>query len=200
MAILRPAFMLVLLFTLLTGIAFPFAFTGVATALAPDLANGSLIRSQGRVIGSALIGQSFYSPRYFASRPSATSGPDPKDSSKTIALPDNAAASGGSNLAPTSKALLDRVKAAVAAAGPTPVPGDSVTTSASGLDPDISPANAARQVPRVAAARHLPVAQVQALLDAHVQDRLFGLIGEPHVNVLALNRALDALPQTAAIR
>jgi K+-transporting ATPase ATPase C chain len=192
-ATLRPAFTLIVLFTILTGLIFPMAFTGAATAIAPFQANGSLLTRNGVVIGSALIGQNFTAPRYFHPRPSATTAPDPKDSTKTVPAPYNASSSNASNLGPTSKALLDRVKGDVAANGPAPVPADMVTTSASGLDPDISPENAARQVARVAAARHLPAAQIQALLDAHTQGRVFGLIGEPHVNVLAVNLALDAL-------
>ena len=144
------------------------------------------------MVGSALIGQSFAADRYFHGRPSATTDTDPNDPSKTIAAPYNASSSGGSNLGPTSKALLDRVTADVAANGPAPVPADMVTTSASGLDPDISPANAARQVARVAAARRLPEERVRALVAAHTEGRLFGLLGEPRVNVLALNLALDA--------
>lgn len=178
---LRPAFTLIAVFTLLTGLAFPFAFTGFATGLVPGLAGGSLITQGGHVIGSSLIGQAFTKPGYFHGRPSAT----------TPAY--NASASSGSNLGPTSKALVARVKADVAAMGATPVPADAVTTSASGLDPDISPANAERQVARVAAARHLPEDQVRALVASHVQGRFLGIFGEPHVNVLALNLALDKI-------
>jgi K+-transporting ATPase ATPase C chain len=192
MAHLRPALVLIALFTLLTGIALPLAFTGAATALVPGRANGSLLARDGQVIGSALIGQSFAADRYFHGRPSATTDTDPNDPSKTIAAPYDASSSGGSNLGPTSKALLDRVTADVAANGPAPVPADMVTTSASGLDPDISPANAARQAARVASARKLPEERLRALIAAHTEGRLFGLLGEPRVNVLALNLALDA--------
>ncbi len=192
MSHLRPAIVLVLLFTVLTGLFFPFAFTGIAEAVAPGLAGGSLMRRDGHVVGSALIGQSFTADRYFHGRPSATTDTDPADSTKTVPSPYNAASSGGSNLGPTSKALIDRVTEAAKAAGPAPVPGDELTTSASGLDPDISPENAARQVARVAAARSLPVGQVQDLLAQHTSGRLVGLVGEPRVNVLELNLALDA--------
>ncbi len=192
MAHLRPALVLIALFTLLTGIAFPLAFTGAATALVPGRANGSLIVRDGHVIGSALIGQNFAGDQYFHGRPSATTDTDPNDPSKTVPVPYDASSSGASNLGPTSKALLDRVTADVAANGPAPVPADLVTTSASGLDPDISPANAARQAARVAAARKLPEERVRALVAAHTEGRLFGLLGEPRVSVLALNLALDA--------
>ena len=191
-AYLRPAIVLVALFTLLTGIALPLGFTGAATALLPGRANGSIVARNGQVVGSTLIGQGFTSDRYFHGRPSATTDTDPNDPSKTVPSPYNASGSGASNLAPTSKALLDRVKGDLAGAGPAPVPGDAVTTSASGLDPDISPPNAARQVARVAAARKLPEDRVRALVTANTEGRLFGLLGEPHVNVLALNLALDA--------
>lgn len=189
---LRPALVLVALFTLLTGIALPLAFVGLGQAVFPFQANGSLIRRHGQVIGSALIGQDFTAAGYFWSRPSATTEPDPTDPSRTVPVPYAADNSGGSNLGPTSKALVARVRQAVAAFPTRPVPADAVTTSASGLDPDISPANAADQVARVAAARHLPVATVQALVASHTSFRLLGFIGEPRVNVLALNLALDA--------
>jgi len=178
---LRPAFVLIMAFTLLTGIAFPLAFTGLATTFVPSRAGGSLIVQNGKVIGSSLIGQDFTAARYFHGRPSATTPPY------------NASASGGSNLGPSSKALVARVRAAVALNGPAPVPADAVTTSASGLDPDISPANADRQVARIAQARGLPAAKVRALVNAHVQGRFLGIFGEPRVNVLALNRALDKI-------
>ena len=192
MSHLRPAFVLIVLFTILTGLAFPLGFSGAATALVPGLANGSLVMRGGQPIGSALIGQNFATDRYFHGRLSVTTDTDPKDSSKTIPAPYNANNSSGSNLGPTAKALIDRVRTDVAAAGAKPVPGDMVTSSASGLDPDISPENAARQVARVAAARHLPPDQLSGLVAAHSEGRLLGLIGEPHVNVLALNLALDA--------
>jgi K+-transporting ATPase ATPase C chain len=192
MAYVRPVLALILLFTLLTGVALPLAFTGAATALVPGRENGSLIEQGGKVVGSALIGQNVTSARYFHGRPSATTDTDPNDPSKTVPVPYDANSSGGSNLGPTSKALLDRVKGDVAANGPAPVPGDMVTTSASGLDPNISPANAARQLARVASARKVPEGRVRALVAQHTQGRFLGLLGEPRVNVLALNLALDA--------
>ena len=192
MSHLRPALVLVALFTVLTGLFFPFAFTGLAEAVLPGPAGGSLVQRDGHVVGSSLIGQAFTQDKYFHGRPSATTDTDPADSSKTVPSPYNAASSGGSNMGPTSKALIDRVTEAAKAAGPAPVPGDELTTSASGLDPDISPENAARQVSRVAAARSLPTAQVQELVAQHSAGRLAGLIGEPRVNVLQLNLALDA--------
>lgn len=191
MSHLRPALVLVALFTVLTGIAFPMAFVGLAEAAFPSQAGGSLVMRDGRVVGSALLGQVFTQDRYFQGRPSATLGTDPADSTKTVPSPYNAGNSGGSNAGPTSKALIERVTADVAKAGPKPVPADAVTTSASGLDPDISPANAERQVARVATARGMPEAQVRALLTENTAGRLLGLIGEPRVNVLALNLALD---------
>ena len=192
MSHLRPALVLVVLFTILTGLFFPFAFTGVAEAVVPGLAGGSLLQRDGHVVGSALLGQSFTADRYFHGRPSATTDTDPADSSKTVPSPYNAASSSGSNPGPTSKALIDRVTEGAKAAGPAPVPGDELTTSASGLDPDISPENAARQVARVASARSLPAARVQEVVAQHSAGRLAGLIGEPRVNVLELNLALDA--------
>ncbi len=192
---LRPAFMMIVLFTIVTGLAYPLAMTGIAQALFPWQANGSVVERNGVVVGSALIGQNFTKPQYFHGRPSATTEPDPKDSSKTIAVPYAADNSAGSNLGPTSKALSDRVKgdiAALQAENPgTPVPGDLVTTSGSGLDPDMSPAAAMFQAPRVAKARHLSQDQVGALVAAHTRGRFLGLLGEPRVNVLALNLALD---------
>jgi K+-transporting ATPase ATPase C chain len=183
-------------FTLLTGLAYPLAMTGIAGLIFPDQAAGSFVSKNGTVIGSSLIGQNFTKPDYFHGRPSATTDTDPNDATKTVPKPYNATASAGSNLAPTAKALADRVKTdidALKAENPgVAVPGDLVTTSASGLDPDISPEAARFQVPRVAKARKLDQANVAALVEAHVVGRLFGLIGEPHVNVLALNMALDA--------
>ena len=193
LAQLRPALVLVLLFTALTGLALPLGFVGLAEAVFQRQAGGSLVERDGALVGSALLGQVFTSDKYFQGRPSATTTPDPADSTKTVSAPYNAGNSGGSNTGPTSKALVDRVTADVEKAGDKPVPGDMLTTSASGLDPHISPANAARQVARVAAARNLPEARVQALLAEHTAGRLLGLIGEPRVDVLALNLALDAV-------
>jgi len=194
---LRPAFVLLVLFTLLTGIVYPLAVTGVAAVALPQHAGGEMITRDGVVVGSALIGQNFVSEHYFQPRPSATSAPDPKDASKTIDAPYNAGNSGGSNLGPTSQALVDRVKAAVAAKREAgwqgALPADALTTSASGLDPEISPQNAFAQVPSVAKARGLQEAKVRDLVAAHVEGRLFGVLGEPRVNVLMVNLALDAL-------
>src|ERR1700757_4391802 len=193
---IRPAILVLLALTLITGLAYPLAITGVAGAIFPKQAQGSLIEKDGKVIGSELIGQEFKSDKYFHGRPSATTAPDPADSSKTVAAPYNAANSGASNLGPTSKALNDRVKEDVEklkAENPTsPVPVDLVTTSASGLDPDISPDAALFQVPRVAKVRGLPEDKVRQLVADHTEGRLGGLLGEPRVNVLALNLALDA--------
>ena len=192
---LRPALVLVVLFTALTGIALPLGFVGAASAVLPGPAGGSLIERDGHVVGSALLGQSFTQERYFQGRPSATTMQDPAhpdDPTKTVPAPYNAANSSASNAGPTAKSLRDRVTADIASAGAKPVPGDMLTTSASGLDPDISPATAERQVARVAAARHLPPEQVEAVLARHTSGRLLGIIGEPRVNVLAANLALDA--------
>jgi potassium-transporting ATPase KdpC subunit len=193
---IRPAIVMIVCMTVLTGLAYPLAMTGIAQAIFPHQANGSLIERDGKVIGSALIGQNFAAENYFHGRPSATTDTDPNDATKTIPAPYNAANSSGSNLGPTSKALLDRVtedanKLATQNPG-TPVPMDLVTTSASGLDPDISPAAAMFQVPRVAKARNMPEEKVRQLVLDHTAGRLAGLIGEPHVNVLELNLALDA--------
>jgi K+-transporting ATPase ATPase C chain len=194
---IRPAITMIVCMTVLTGLAYPLAMTGIAQVLFPHQANGSLVSHDGKVVGSALIGQSFTGETWFHGRPSATTDTDPNDATKTIPAPYNAANSGGSNLGPTSKALIDRVTGdarTLAAENPgTPVPMDLVTTSASGLDPDISPAAALFQVPRVAKARNLPEAWVRQLVQDHTTGRLAGLIGEPHVNVLELNLALDAL-------
>ncbi len=188
---LRPAIVLIALSTALTGVAFPLLFTYAGNAILPFQAGGSLIVQNGRVIGSALIGQNFTSDRYFHGRPSALTGTDPKDPSKTVPTPYDASESGASNLAPTSKALLDRVAGDVKAYGGHDVPADAVTTSGSGLDPQISPETAALQVARVAKARHMAAADVQKIVDAHTEGRYFGLLGEPRVNVLELNLALD---------
>ena len=193
---IRPAIILLLGLTLITGLAYPLAMTAVAGVIFPKQAQGSLIEKDGKVVGSALIGQEFKSDKYFHGRPSATTAPDPNDSTKTVAAPYNAANSGGSNLGPTSKALADRVKEDVdklKAENPnSPVPVDLVTTSASGLDPDISPDGALFQVPRVAKARNMPEERVRDLVTQNTKGRLGGLLGEPRVNVLALNLALDA--------
>ncbi len=192
---LRPALVLVVLFTVLTGIALPLGFVGAATAVLPGPAGGSLVVRDGTVVGSSLLGQTFTQDKYLQGRPSATTMQDPAhpdDPTKTVPAPYNAANSSASNAGPTSKALIDRVTADLKTAGPTPVPGDMLTTSASGLDPDISPDTAARQVARIASARHLPPEQVQAAIAAHTSGRLLGIIGEPRVNVLAANLALDA--------
>jgi len=196
MSHLRPALVLLLLFTALTGIVYPLALTGVAAAIFPQQASGSLIVQDGKIVGSRLIGQNFASDVYFHPRPSATTAPDPNDASKTVDAPYNAANSSGSNLGPTSKTLVERVKAAAEAKAAegwsAPLPADALTTSASGLDPDISPAYALAQIPRVAEARGLDAAKLRALVTAQTKGRWLGLIGEPRVNVLALNIALDA--------
>lgn len=192
---IRPAIVLLLALTAITGLAYPLAMTAIAGTLFPVQAQGSLIERDGKVIGSALIGQEFKDDKYFHGRPSATLAPDPNDSTKTISAPYNAANSGGSNLGPTSKALADRLKEDVdklKAENPNAaVPVDLVTTSASGLDPDISPEAAQFQVPRVAKARQMSEDQLKQLVIANTKGRLFGLLGEPRVNVLALNLALD---------
>jgi len=193
---IRPAIVLLLALTLITGLAYPLAMTGIAGVLFPRQAQGSLIEKDGKVVGSALIGQEFKDDKYFHGRPSATTAPDPADSSKTVPAPYNAANSGGSNLGPTSKALNDRIKEDVEklkAENPgSSVPVDLVTTSGSGLDPDISREAALFQVPRVAKARNMPEERVRDLVNKTTQGRLLGLLGEPRVNVLALNLALDA--------
>jgi K+-transporting ATPase ATPase C chain len=194
---IRPAIVILVLLTLITGLAYPLAMTGIAGTIFPRQAQGSLIEKDGKVIGSALIGQSFADDKYFHGRPSATNAPDPKDSTKTVDAPYNASNSMGSNLGPTSKALADRLKGDVdklKAENPSAaVPVDLVTTSGSGLDPDISPEAARFQIPRVAKARGVAPERVRALVDAQVEGRTFGLLGEPRVNVLRLNLALDDL-------
>ena len=196
---LRPALVLIVLLTVLTGLVYPLAMTGIAGVIFPRQAEGSLITKDGKVVGSSLIAQGFDQPKYFHPRPSATTAPDPKDASKTVPAPYNAQNSGASNYGPTSKALIDRVKedgAKLKAENPSqPVPQDMVTTSASGLDPDISPEAALFQVPRVAKARGLSVGAVQDLVTRHTEGRTLGLFGEPRVNVLDLNLALDSLPK-----
>src|SRR3974390_1715449 len=193
---IRPAIVLLVGLTLITGLAYPLAMTGIAGIVFPKQAQGSLIERDGKVVGSALIGQQFKDDKYFHGRPSATTAPDPNDSTKTVGAPYNAANSGGSNLGPTSKALADRVKEDVdklKAENPSAdVPMDLVTTSASGLDPDISPEAAMFQVPRVAKARNMPEDRVRQLGQEQTQSRWLGLLGEPRVNVLALNLALDS--------
>jgi K+-transporting ATPase ATPase C chain len=193
---IRPAILVLLLLTLITGLAYPLAMTEVAGAIFPKQAQGSLIERGGKVVGSALIGQEFKDDKYFHGRLSATTAPDPADSSKTVPAPYNAANSGASNLGPTSKALNDRIKEDVdklKAENPSAsVPIDLVTTSASGLDPDISPEGALFQVPRVAKVRGMGEDRVRQLVAENTSGRLIGLFGEPRVNVLALNLALDA--------
>jgi K+-transporting ATPase ATPase C chain len=193
---LRPALSLVLLFTLFTGFVFPEIFTGAMQLAFPYQANGSLIRVNGQVVGSAIIGQNFSSPKYFASRPSALMGTDSKGNA--IATPDDASESGASNLGPASASLLQTVQQRIAAYrkayGPGPVPADAVTASGSGLDPDISLANALRQAPAIAAVRKLPVDTVTALVNQQTHHAFLGIVGTDHVNVLQLNLALDALP------
>lgn len=191
----RPAVVIFAALTLVTGLIYPLAMTGAAQVLFPYQSQGSLIEQGGKTIGSALIGQAFTESRYFHGRPSATTAPDPKDASKTVPAPYNAINSMGSNFGPTSKALADRLKedtARLKAENPSvPVPVDLVTTSGSGLDPDISPEAAQFQVPRVARARGLPEDRVRALVAAQTEGRLMGWLGEPRVNVLKLNLVLD---------
>ena len=192
---IRPAIILLVLLPLITGLAYPLAMTAIAGAIFPKQAQGSLIEKDGKVVGSALIGQEFKDDKYFHGRPSATLAPDPADATKTVSAPYNAANSGGSNLGPTSKALADRVKEDVEqlkAENPqATVALDLVTTSASGLDPDISPEAALFQVPRVAKVRKMPEEAVRQLVALNTQGRTAGLLGEPRVNVLVLNLALD---------
>jgi K+-transporting ATPase ATPase C chain len=193
---IRPAILMVILSTVLFGLAYPLGMTGISQLMFPWQANGSLILRNGQVIGSALIGQNFTSPKYFHGRRSVTTEPDPKDPTKTIPTPYAADNSLASNLGPTSKALLDRIKGDVKklnAENSAPVPVDLVTSSASGLDPDITPAGAYFQVPRVAKARGISEDRVRALVGEHIEGRWLGVFGEPHVNVLKLNIALDDL-------
>jgi len=194
---IRPAVVLIVALTLITGLAYPLAMTGLAQVFFPYQSNGSLIERDGKVVGSALIGQAFTSDGYFRGRPSATNKPDPNDASKTVDEPYNAANSMGSNLGPTNKALVERVQGDVdklkAENGSASVPIDLVTTTASGLDPHISPDAALFQVPRVAKARNLSEDQLRQLVGQHVEGRLLGFLGEPRVNVVALNMALDRI-------
>jgi len=193
---IRPAIVMVIAFTIVTGIAYPLVMTGIAQVIFPAQANGSLIERDGKVVGSALIGQPFTDAKYFHGRPSATTDTDPNDPTKTVPAPYNAQNSSGSNLGPTSKALLDRVKGDVEklkAENNKPIPVDLATTSGSGLDPDITPAAAAFQVPRVAKARNLPESVVTNLVEQHTTGRTLGVLGEPRVNVLEINLALDKL-------
>src|SRR5436309_12052392 len=194
---IRPAIVMIIVMTAITGLIYPLGMTGLAQLVFPHQANGSLIERDGTVIGSELMGQNFTDDKYFHGRPSATTDTDPNNATKTVPAPYNAANSAGSNLGPTSQALVDRVKEAtekLKAENPTaPIPVDLATTSASGLDPDITPAAALFQVPRVAKARNLPESKVQTLVADITQDRFLGILGEKRVNVLKLNLALDQL-------
>jgi K+-transporting ATPase ATPase C chain len=194
---LRAAFMMMIIMTAITGLIYPLGMTGLAQLLFPHQANGSLIEKDGKVIGSRLIGQNFASEKYFHGRPSATTEPDPKDPTKTIPAPYAADNSGGSNLGPTNQALIERVKgdaAKLAKENPeTPIPVDLVTTSASGLDPEMTPAAALFQVPRIAKERHLDPEKLRALIHKQTRNRLSGILGEERINVLELNLALDQL-------
>jgi potassium-transporting ATPase KdpC subunit len=194
---IRPAIVVLLALTFITGLIYPLAMTGIAQAIFPHQAQGSLIERDGKVVGSELIGQVFESDKYFHGRPSATTAPDPNDATKTVPAPYNAANSGGSNLGPSNKALIDRVQGDMDKLkqenSAAPVPADLVTTSASGLDPHISPEAALFQVPRIAKARNVPEDRVRQLVTDHTEGRFLGLLGEPRVNVLLLNLALDRL-------
>jgi potassium-transporting ATPase KdpC subunit len=194
---IRPAILMIVVMTVITGLIYPLGMTGLAQLIFPHQANGSLIEKDGKVIGSSLIGQNFTSGKYFHPRPSATTEPDPKDPTKTIPVPYAADNSGGSNLGPTNQALIDRVKgddAKLAKENPgPPIPVDLVTTSASGLDPDITPAAALFQAPRIATTRHIPLDKLYLLIGKNIDQRWLGIFGEPHVNVLKLNLALDRL-------
>ena len=194
---IRPAIVVLVALTLITGLVYPLAMTGIAGLIFPRQAQGSLIERDGKVVGSELIGQVFTSDKYFHGRPSATTAPDPKDATKTIPAPYNAANSGGSNLGPSNKALIDRVQGDIETLKKenpaTPVPADLVTTSASGLDPHISPEAALFQVPRIAKARNMPEDRIRQLVEDNTEGRFLGLLGEPRVNVLLLNLALDRI-------
>jgi K+-transporting ATPase ATPase C chain len=193
---IRPAIVMIVAMTVITGLIYPLGMTGIAQLVFPRQANGSLIEKDGKVIGSQLIGQNFTDDKYFHGRPSATTEPDPKDATKTVPVPYAADNSSGSNAGPTSKALIDRVTkdaGKLHTENPSmPVPVDLVTTSASGLDPDITPAGALFQVPRIAKARSMSQDQVRQLVVGNTEGRFLGVIGEPRVNVLKLNLALDA--------
>src|SRR5216683_3614726 len=194
---IRPAIVMMVCFIILTGLAYQLAMTGIAQLLFPQQASGSLIVKDGKVIGSELIGQNFADARYFHGRPSATSDTDPNDATKTVPAPYNAANSSGSNAGPTSKPLIERVQGdadKLKAENPnTAVPVDLVTSSASGLDPHITPAAALFQVPRVAKVRHLDERRVRRLVEEAVEPRLFGILGAPRVNVLLSNLGLDRM-------
>ncbi len=195
--LIRPAIVVLVALTVITGLIYPLAMTGIAQVIFPHQAQGSLIERNGTVVGSELIGQVFESDKYFHGRPSATTAPDPNDSTKTVPAPYNAANSGGSNLGPSNKALIDRVQSDMEKLkqenSSAPVPADLVTTSASGLDPHISPDAAMFQAPRIAKARNLPEDRIRQLVADHTEGRFLGLLGEPRVNVLLLNLALDQL-------
>jgi len=193
---IQPAIVMIILLTVITGFAYPLGMTGLAQLIFPHQANGSLIEKDGKVIGSELIGQNFADARYFHGRPSATTDTDPNDPTKTVPAPYNASNSGGANAGPTSKSLIDRVTQdadKLKAENPNvPVPVDLVTTSASGLDPEISPAAVFFQVPRVAQARGIPEARLRELVNQSIEGRSLGILGERRVNVLKLNMRLDA--------
>jgi K+-transporting ATPase ATPase C chain len=194
---IRPAIVVLVALTLITGLVYPLVMTGIAQVIFPYQASGSMIERDGKVVGSELIGQDFTNDKYFHGRPSATTAPDPKDPTKSVPAPYNAANSGGSNLGPSNKALVDRVQTDIAKLQKenpgVPVPADLVTTSASGLDPEISPETALFQVPCIAKARKLPEVRIRQLVEAVTEGRFLGLLGEPRVNVLKLNIALDRL-------
>ena len=194
---IRPAIVVLVALTLITGLVYPLAMTGIAQVVFPQQAQGSLIERNGAVVGSELIGQVFETDKYFHGRPSATTAPDPHDPTKTVPAPYNAANSGGSNLGPSNKALIDRVREDMEKLrrenSSAAVPTDLVTTSASGLDPHISTEAALFQVPRIAKARNVSEDRIRQLVADHIEGRFLGLLGEPHVNVLLLNLALDQL-------
>jgi potassium-transporting ATPase KdpC subunit len=193
---IQPAIVMIILLTIITGLAYPLGMTGLAQLIFPHQANGSLIEKDGKVIGSEIIGQNFTDARYFHGRPSATTDTDPNDPAKTVPAPYNASNSGGANAGPTSKSLIDRVTQdadKLKAENPSaPIPVDLVTTSASGLDPDISPAAAYFQAPRVAKTRGISEARLHDLVNQSIEGRFLGILGEPKVNVLQLNMKLDA--------